>query len=54
MKAVINALAYKKNGSGIGALISELFIRSTARTNHPSHIALLQENPSDTKGANEN
>jgi hypothetical protein len=36
MKTDINAQAYKKNGSEIGVLISELFTRSTARITHPS------------------
>ena len=54
MKTGINAQAYKKNGSGIGVLISELFTRSTARITHPSKITLLKDDLSDTKGANEN
>ena len=54
MKTGINAQAYKKNGSEIGVLISELFTRSTARITHPSKITLLQDNLSDTEGINEN
>lgn len=50
MKTGINAQAYKKNGSGIGVLISELFTRSTARITHPSKITLLQDDLSDTEG----
>jgi len=51
MNVVINALAYKKNSSGIGVLISELLIRFTAHTKRPSQIVLSQDSPSVTAGA---
>lgn len=54
MNVVINTLAYKKNGSGIGALISELFIRSTTHAKHPSQITLSQDSLSGAAGENIN
>ena len=48
MNVVINALAHKKNSSGIGVLISELLIRLTAYTKRPCQIVLSQDSPTVT------
>jgi len=48
MNVVINALAYKKNSSGIGVLISELLFRFTANTSRLCNIVLSQDSPSVT------
>ncbi len=45
MKVVINALAYKKNSSGIGVLISELLIRFSDFTSENCQIVLSQDSP---------
>lgn len=45
MNVVVNALAYKKNSSGIGVLISELLIRLTYATKRPCRIVLSQDSP---------
>ena len=45
MNVVINALAYKKNSSGIGVLISELLIRFTGKTLRNCRIVLSQDSP---------
>ncbi|MEN6635766.1 MAG: glycosyltransferase family 1 protein [Clostridiaceae bacterium] len=45
MNVVINALAYKKNSSGIGVLISELLIRFSGITQRDCRIVLSQDSP---------
>lgn len=45
MNVVINALAYKKNSSGIGVLISELLFRFSERTQRDCRIVLSQDSP---------
>ena len=42
-KIVINALQYKKNSSGIGVLIRELFSPFTRMTAHPCEIVLCRD-----------
>ena len=45
MNVVINALAFKKNSSGIGVLISELLVRFSALTQRDCRIVLSQDSP---------
>ena len=45
MNVVINALAYKKNSSGIGVLISELLFRFSGITRRACRIVLSQDSP---------
>lgn len=45
MKVVINALAFKKNSSGIGVLISELLIRFCGKSKRTCQIVLSQDSP---------
>ena len=45
MNVVINALAYKKNSSGIGVLISELLFRFSELTQRDCRIVLSQDSP---------
>jgi len=45
MNVVVNALAYKKNSSGIGVLISELLIRLSHYSRRPCKIVLSQDSP---------
>ena len=55
MDVVVNALAYKKNSSGIGVLISELLIRLSHFTKRPCQIILSQDSPLvTTAGATSN
>ena len=42
-KIVINALQYKKNSSGIGVMIRELFSRYASMSEHPCEIVLCQD-----------
>ncbi|MDD4312343.1 MAG: glycosyltransferase family 1 protein, partial [Eubacteriales bacterium] len=45
MNVVINALAFKKNSSGIGVLISELLVRFSSFTQRDCRIVLSQDSP---------
>ena len=48
MKVVINALAFKKNSSGIGVLISELLVRFCEKSKRQCQIILSQDSPQVT------
>lgn len=42
-KVVINALQYRKNSSGIGVMIRELFSRYAGMTEHPCEVVLCRD-----------
>ena len=51
MKTVINALPYKKNSSGIGVMIRDLYGPYTQITKHRSQVVLPQDSPEFPAGA---